>query len=87
MEKLIKDGIVSHLEKNGLLGSSQHGFCKHISCLTNLLEYLKTIVNTLDAGHPVDVIYVDFQKVFDKVPHERLLITLKAHGMGGRVHG
>ena len=30
----------------------------------------------------VDVIYLDFQKAFDKVPHQRLLIKLKSHGMG-----
>ena len=32
-------------------------------------------------GSPVDVIYLDFQKAFDKVPHQRLLITLRAHVM------
>ena len=30
----------------------------------------------------MDVIYLDFQKAFDKVPHKRLLIKLKSHGMG-----
>ena len=30
----------------------------------------------------MDVIYLDFQKAFDKVPHQRLLIKLKSHGMG-----
>ena len=34
-----------------------------------------------DDGSPVDVIYLDFQKAFDKVPHQRLLIKVKSHGM------
>ena len=38
-----------------------------------------------DDGSPVDVIYLDFQKAFDKVPHQRLLIKFKSHGMGESV--
>ena len=38
-----------------------------------------------DDGSPVDVMYLDFQKAFDKMPHQRLLIKLKYHGMGESV--
>ena len=30
----------------------------------------------------MDIIYLDFQKAFDKVPHQRLLLKIKAHGIG-----
>ena len=33
------------------------------------------------AGASVDVIYLDFQKAFDKVPHQRLILKLTSHGM------
>ena len=33
----------------------------------------------------VDVLYLDFQKAFDKVPHQRLLLKLRAHGIGNDV--
>ena len=36
-------------------------------------------------GSPVDVIYLDFQEEFDKVPHQRLIIRLKSHGMGNSI--
>ena len=39
----------------------------------------------IDEGSPVDIIYLDFQKTFDKVPHQRLLLKLKAHGIGGGI--
>ena len=42
----------------------------------------KKITKWIDEGSPVDNIYLDFQKAFNKVPHQRLLLILKAHGIG-----
>ena len=39
----------------------------------------------MDEGSPVDVIYLDFQKAFDKVPRQRLILKLKSHGMGNSI--
>ena len=39
----------------------------------------------MDDGSPVDVTYFDFQKAFDKVPHQRLISKLKSHGMGNSI--
>ena len=85
MESLIKDEIVKHLEKFNLINDSQHGFTKGRSCLTNLLEFFEEITKLLDSGQPVDVIYLDFAKAFDKVPHERLLRKVQSHGVTGIV--
>jgi len=46
---------------------------------------MEEVTNYLDSGFPVDVIYLDFQKAFDKVPHRRLISNLQAHGFGGNV--
>ena len=78
MEFIIKDKIVEHLQKFNLLNDSQHGFIKGKSCLTNLLEYLENVTKVLDEGDPLDIIYLDFAKVFDKVPHKRLIKKLEA---------
>ena len=52
------------------------------SCLTNMLCFLEEITKEIDEGSPVDIIYLDFQKAFDKVPHQRLLLKLKAQCIG-----
>ena len=46
---------------------------------------LETVTDYIDKGYPVDVIYLDFQKAFDKVPNHRLIHKLTAHGIGGTV--
>jgi ribonuclease P/MRP protein subunit RPP40 len=38
----------------------------------------------IDSGKPIDVIFLDFAKAFDKVPRERLLEKLRAHRIRGR---
>jgi len=43
------------------------------------------VTNYLDLGYPVDVIYLDFKKAFDKVPHRRLILKLESHGISGNV--
>ena len=82
LETIIRDNMMDFLVKHKLINISQHGFLKARSCLTNLLCFFEEITKWVDDGSPVDVIYLDFQKAFDKVPHQRLILKLKSHGMG-----
>jgi len=84
-ESSLRDMIMDHLEKHCLIKESQHGFVRKKSCLTNLLVFMEEVTNYLDSGYPVDVIYLDFQKAFDKVQYQRLLMKLAAHGLGGDI--
>ena len=54
------------------------------SCVTQLLEFLEDI--TIDNGDDVDIIYLDFCKAFDKVPHKRLLQKLHGYGIRDKIH-
>ena len=82
LERLIKDHVVDFLVKNKLINPFQHGFLKARSCLTNMLCFLEDVTKWVDEGSPVNIIYLDLKKAFDKVPHQRLLLKLKAHGIG-----
>ena len=84
LESILRDSMMDHLTRNGLLNESQHGFMPGRSCCTNLLEFLETVTKVIDAGKPFDVVFLDFAKAFDKVPRERLLEKLRAHGIRGR---
>ena len=51
------------------------------SCLTNLLEFFDLVVDYADQGVPVDAVYLDFQKAFDKVSHEKLVLKMRRMGL------
>ena len=81
----MRDKMVDHLLENKLINNSQHGFMqKKKSCTTNLLEFLEKVTESIDSGTPMDIIYLDFSKTFDKVPRLRLLEKMKAHSINGR---
>ena len=44
-------------------------------------KFVRKITKWVEDASPVDVIYLDFQKAFDKVPHQRPIHKLKSHGM------
>ena len=44
--------------------------------------FFEDITNWVDEGSPVDIIYLDFKKAFNKMPHQRLRLNPKAHGIG-----
>ena len=86
LEKLVRDEIVSPMETNNLFSTPQHGFIKGRSCSTQLLELMEELTETLDSSEDIDIIYLDFWKAFDKVPHKRLLKKLWGYGIQGKVH-
>ena len=77
--------MMTHLEFNNLINKSPHGFRHGRSCLSNLLVFLDKDTRCIDDGDTVDAIYLDFAKIFDKVPRERLMQKIKGHGIGGKI--
>jgi len=69
------------VKDNKGIRSSQHGFMKGRSCLTNLISCYDQVTCLVDKGKAVDVIYLDFSKTFDTASHSNLLEKLVAHGL------
>ncbi|KAF2349531.1 Reverse transcriptase domain [Trinorchestia longiramus] len=83
IERLLKVRITEHLNDQNLINDTQHGFREKRSSLTNLLDFFGEVNRTYDSTKSVDLVHLDFQKAFDKVPHERLMAKVKAHGIRG----
>ena len=83
LEHIIYSNISVHLNTNNILCEEQHGFYNHRSCESQLINTVHDFVSCLNDGGQCDVIFVDFKKVFNKVPHSRLFYKLNHYGIRG----
>ena len=82
MERLVRDHLINHFERNNLFTTKQYGFIGGRSTALQLLRVLDEWTEALDNGSDIDCVYMDYQKAFDTVPHNRLLKKLEAYGIG-----
>lgn len=64
MEGIWRDRIYLHLEKQGLIRDSQHGFTHRNLRFMNLIEVLREVSKNIDKGGAVDVDYMDISCFF-----------------------
>ena len=83
-ERVLRKHITHHLETNNLM-NSQHGFQQRHSTITQLLTYMDSVLTMLEEGNPVDVIYLDFSKAFDRVDHRILMKKVENLGIKGKI--
>lgn len=87
METLIREEIMSHMKRHKLFSKKQYGFISGRSTVLQLIKVLDRWTEVIDEGHAVDVIYCDFQKAFDRVPHKRLQEKISCCGIGDEYLG
>jgi hypothetical protein len=85
MESIIRDHVLTHFITNQLFSDKQYGFIRHRSTVLQLLTVIDLWTNAIDEGYNTDVIYTDFEKAFDKVPHKRLLSKLQSYGISAEI--
>ena len=83
MEAAVRETILTHLKRKSLLSTRQFGFLGGRSTILQLLTFLDKCVDAISRGNVTDVVYLDFLKAFDTVPHKRLMVKLQAYGISG----
>jgi hypothetical protein len=75
IEKLTRNQIVEHMKRKKLFG-----LLSGKSTTLQLLLVLDQWTETLDNGG--SIVYMDFMKALDKVPHRRLINKMEHYGIG-----
>ena len=84
-EKLLFDAFYELVKDK--LHAKQYGFQKHRSATLQLLVFLNKLheLNDNKKQKELTVLYLDFAKAFDTVPHELLLRKVALFGVGGKL--
>ena len=83
LEHLIYNKVSKFITDNNILCLHQFGFCQQHSTTQQLLIFLTNVHHALNNSPKCDVIYLDFKKAFDSVPHQELLLKLWRVGVVG----
>ena len=80
LESIIREHLVDHMLMNALFSDKQYGFIGGRSTALQLLRVFDEWTEAIDQGDDIDIIYMDYRKTFDTVPHMRLMEKVKGYG-------
>jgi hypothetical protein len=84
LEKVVHNRLVSFLNLNNLLSTSQYGFRKEHSTIHPLTKFLNFITKAFNDREHCVAIFCDLRKAFDMVDHSILLTKLYNIGVQGQ---
>ena len=85
LEKLVRSQIVKYMQSEKLFSHLQFGILKGRSTSLQLLNIMNDWTSSIESGNFNDCIYLDYQKAFDTVPHNRLMSKLCAYKLDARI--
>ena len=85
--KLLDSINSNHLNFNirNVIDKSQHGFVKHRSTITNLVEFTSQTLSEMNTHSQTDAIYIDVAKAFDSVNVKLLIDKLNFMGLNNQI--
>lgn len=69
---------------HGVIEELPPGFRRNRLCLTNLVDFFHYFSTVYDLKKFVDVLYLNFQKAFNKVPQKKLMTKVRQLGIKGK---
>ena len=83
MERLVYNHLMEFLANS--ISTFQYGFLKNHSCVQQLLLFYHELISGPNSPAERDIVFLDFSKAFDSVPHKELLLKLKRLGVSGNI--
>jgi hypothetical protein len=85
LERIITNRLIWILEKHNLLSPYQSGFRSNRSTLDNIIKLYDTIIKGFCCNESTLGVFIDFEKAFDMVWKDGLIIKLQKIGISGNI--
>ena len=79
----MKNQLLTHVNKHSAMNSAQRGLTNSRSTITNLLITERHLAEAANSRESMDMIFFNFSRAFDRVPHNKLLAVLSIRGVSG----
>jgi len=84
LEKVVYNQLLDFLECNKLLDNEQHGFRQGKSTISAGINFIESIIDSVDKNENIVGIFLDLTKAFDSVSHDKLLKQLTSLNIKGK---